>query len=196
MNDIILLSESLESIVRLSDEDAGSLLKALATGNTDQLSGIASIVYPLIKGQVDRMVAMREKNRQNGRLGGRPKKNPEETQTKPKQNPTETYSKGPVPVPLPVPIKESPTEIRKDRFTPPTTAEVAEYITENHLNVNAERFVAYYESVGWKVGGKAKMKDWKAAVRNWAARDKKETYGRERIDYDAEINRMTYGVAT
>ncbi|MCW3808159.1 hypothetical protein, partial [Plebeiibacterium marinum] len=25
----------------------------------------------------------------------------------------------------------------------------------------------YYESVGWLVGGKTKMKDWKAAARNW-----------------------------
>ena len=36
--------------------------------------------------------------------------------------------------------------------------------------MDAERFVDYYSSVGWKVG-KNPMKDWKAAVRAWSRRD-------------------------
>ena len=32
----------------------------------------------------------------------------------------------------------------------------------------------YYQSNGWRVG-KQKMKDWKAAVRNWARREKEYT---------------------
>jgi hypothetical protein len=32
--------------------------------------------------------------------------------------------------------------------------------------VDPERFFAYYESNGWKVGRNA-MKDWRAAVRTW-----------------------------
>lgn len=38
--------------------------------------------------------------------------------------------------------------------------------------VDPQRFVDFYASKGWKVG-KEPMKDWKAAVRNWANRDKK-----------------------
>ena len=57
------------------------------------------------------------------------------------------------------------------RFAKPTLEEVQAYITEKGYSVDAERFVDYYESNGWKVGKNA-MKDWKAAVRNWNKTDK------------------------
>lgn len=57
------------------------------------------------------------------------------------------------------------------RFAPPTTEDVAEYAGSKGLTIDAQRFVDFYESKGWMVG-KNKMKDWKAAVRNWCARDK------------------------
>ena len=49
---------------------------------------------------------------------------------------------------------------------PPKIEMVEKYITEHNYNVSAEAFMDYYESKGWLVG-KAKMKDWQAAVRNW-----------------------------
>lgn len=52
------------------------------------------------------------------------------------------------------------------RFKKPTLEELQEYILEKHYNVDAEKFLDYYESNGWKVG-KNSMKDWKATVRNW-----------------------------
>ena len=53
-----------------------------------------------------------------------------------------------------------------NRFTPPTLAEVQAYCKERGNNVDAQRFIDYYTSNGWKVG-RNKMKDWKAAVRTW-----------------------------
>lgn len=52
------------------------------------------------------------------------------------------------------------------RFQPPTLSEVRAYCQERQNNVDAERFIDYYTSNGWKVG-KNPMKDWKAAVRTW-----------------------------
>ncbi len=52
------------------------------------------------------------------------------------------------------------------RFTPPTVQQVQEYVDEKGYHIDAERFVDYYTSNGWKVG-KNSMKDWKAAVRTW-----------------------------
>ena len=52
------------------------------------------------------------------------------------------------------------------RFIPPTLDEVKAYCKERKNNVDADRFIDYYTSNGWQVG-KNKMKDWKAAVRNW-----------------------------
>ena len=64
-------------------------------------------------------------------------------------------------------------ESKRKRFVPPTQEEVEEYTKEKGYTISAERFIAYYESNGWKVG-RNPMKDWKAAVRNWAARDRGE----------------------
>ena len=54
------------------------------------------------------------------------------------------------------------------RFAPPTNEEVLSYMVEKGANnkQEAEKFCDYYSSKGWLVG-KAKMKDWKASVRNW-----------------------------
>lgn len=54
----------------------------------------------------------------------------------------------------------------RTKFQPPTIDEVKAYCAERHNSVNAERFIDYYTSNGWKVG-KNPMKDWKAAVRTW-----------------------------
>lgn len=54
----------------------------------------------------------------------------------------------------------------KGRFTPPLLQEVKYYCEERKNTVNVDKFHAFYESKGWMVG-KNKMKDWKAAVRNW-----------------------------
>lgn len=59
------------------------------------------------------------------------------------------------------------------RFAPPTLENVMGYCQEKGYDVDAERFIDFYESKGWMVG-KNKMKDWRAAVRNWARQDKQD----------------------
>lgn len=62
---------------------------------------------------------------------------------------------------------------KNKRFARPSVSDVEQYRKEAKLNVNAQQFVDYYDSNGWKVGRNA-MKDWKAACRNWARREGKE----------------------
>lgn len=57
-------------------------------------------------------------------------------------------------------------------FKPPTDLEVAQWCAENNIPIDALAFVDHYRSNGWMVG-KSKMKDWHAAARNWARRDRK-----------------------
>lgn len=57
------------------------------------------------------------------------------------------------------------------RFTPPTAEEVRAYGQESGYSVDPGAFIAYYDSNGWKVGGRSQMRDWKAAVRTWWFRD-------------------------
>lgn len=59
----------------------------------------------------------------------------------------------------------------RHRFVPPTADEVKAYCAEKGYALDADRFVDYYTSNGWKVG-KNHMKDWKAAVRSWNGKEK------------------------
>lgn len=60
------------------------------------------------------------------------------------------------------------------KFIKPTLDEIKAYIEEKSLEVDAERFLDYYESIGWKVGRNS-MKDWKATLRNWNRKDNNGT---------------------
>ena len=52
------------------------------------------------------------------------------------------------------------------KFVKPTLQEVKAYCIERGNDVDPERFINHYEANGWMVG-RNKMKDWRAAVRNW-----------------------------
>jgi hypothetical protein len=62
-------------------------------------------------------------------------------------------------------------------FKKPSVENVTNYCYERNKmgknNVDPEAFWDFYESKDWFVG-KSKMKDWKAAVRNWERGDKKK----------------------
>lgn len=64
--------------------------------------------------------------------------------------------------------KVASTQVR--RFKKPTVEEVRAYCEERGNYVDAQQFVNFYESKGWLIG-KTPMKDWKAAVRTWEAKD-------------------------
>ena len=59
---------------------------------------------------------------------------------------------------------------KRKNFIPPTVEEVKEYLDSVGSQVDAESFVAFYESKGWMVG-KNKMKSWKAAIVTWEKRN-------------------------
>lgn len=84
--------------------------------------------------------------------------------------------------------KEKEKEKEKETSTPkhPTVEQVKEYAAKAGINLDAERFVDYYTANGWKVGGRTPMKDWQAAARNWARRDKPKTS--KGFDYENQRN--------
>lgn len=65
-------------------------------------------------------------------------------------------------------------------FTPPTVDEVREYCDKRRNGIDPVLFVDFYETRGWTVG-RGKMKDWRAAVRTWERREKKQK-GAEEFD--------------
>jgi hypothetical protein len=57
---------------------------------------------------------------------------------------------------------------QKEKNKTPTLELVKEYfLFQENTEFEAERYFNYYSSNGWLIGGKSKMKDWKAAARNW-----------------------------
>lgn len=66
------------------------------------------------------------------------------------------------------------------RFCPPTLQEVKNYISEKGYSIDAEAFIAFYESKGWMVG-KNKMKDWRMAIVTWSKRDNERRPARKSV---------------
>lgn len=57
---------------------------------------------------------------------------------------------------------------KKQKFITPTLELVQQYFNEkNKPGIEAEKFFNYFESNGWKIGGRSPMKNWKAAANNW-----------------------------
>lgn len=59
---------------------------------------------------------------------------------------------------------------KKKNFIPPSVEEVKEYLLSVGSKVDAEAFVAFYESKDWMIG-KNKMKNWKSAIVTWEKRN-------------------------
>lgn len=78
---------------------------------------------------------------------------------------------------LTVPNLTKPIYIRA--FAIPTHDEIKTYCNERKNKVDHIKFHDFYTSKGWMVG-KNKMKDWKAAVRNW-----------EKTSFTDEVNKPT-----
>ena len=74
-------------------------------------------------------------------------------------------------------------------FNKPTILEVEDYCILRKNNIDAEAFIAFYESKGWMIG-KNKMKDWKQAIITWEKRQyKKPTMSK----IDSQINEYLKG---
>ena len=211
---IVLMTDerTRKSFEAMSAEDAGNILKGLlrhAAGeeiDTSKWSDLALAVYPLIEGQVDRMTDLREKRSASGRSGGESKAEANRSKaeancSKPVANcskPVANEQQNVAPVPVPIPERETTLTGSKEkaRFTPPTAEEVERYAAEKGLAIDAQRFVDFYTSKGWRVGS-SPMKDWRAACRNWCARNAKDppqkksapvfNFTQRQTDYDAML---------
>lgn len=84
----------------------------------------------------------------------------------PKSNPIQSN-------PNPNPNTSKAAAPTRTRFVKPSVEEVTTYCREKGYGIDAQHFVDYYDSNGWKVG-KNPMQDWKATVRSWARRDGKD----------------------
>lgn len=91
---------------------------------------------------------------------------------------------------------EASPRTQQPKFQKPTVAQITEYIHDlsvsgADITFSANKFYDHYESNGWMVG-KNRMKDWKAAVRTWASKDKNKMGEAKKpaIDYKARVEEL------
>lgn len=155
-----------DAIAGLPPEEYKKVMQAIIgyalDGTEPTAGGIEYTVFCLVKPQID----ANNKRYENGKKGGRPitKQEPNNNQdvTNPQPNVYVNVNDND--------IKKKDTNVSKEkasRFKPPTVTEVENYCREKEYRIDCERFVDFYRSKDWMVG-KNKMKDWRAAVRNWA----------------------------
>lgn len=97
-NSFIFQPSYLDAVERLDEMEMYKTLYAIVkygvTGvMPDNINNITQFALDLIKPNIDASIKKYKAQKENGKKGGRPKKNPTETQTKPNKNPTETQVK-------------------------------------------------------------------------------------------------------
>lgn len=175
-----------EAVKELPPEEFKKSVCAIMNYGLDEIepgtSGIEKTIYLLTKPQID----ANNKRYVNGKKGGRkpnqeeteaePNRNQEGTKEEPKLNQEGTEAEPNVNVNVNDNVNDNVNvndkeSIRRTKFVPPTPKEVSGYCADKGYTIDAERFIDFYESKGWFVG-KNKMKDWRAAVRNWGRSEK------------------------
>ena len=167
MRDSIVFYRSFyEAIKEIPLEEQGVVYNAIygyaLDGVEPELTGIAKAIFLLVKPQIDANNTRYE----NGKKGGKPKTNQNETKTEPKPNQDVTETEPNVNENVNVNENDLKENIKRKVFAKPTVEEVKAYCAERKNNVDPDKFIDFYESKGWLIG-KNPMKDWKASVRTW-----------------------------
>lgn len=186
------------AIEKMNNEQAGELIKAIYAfqKNPDVVPEDPAIafVFEIIKQKLEednkRYEEVCAARSEGGKKGGRPKANASDKKqmVSEESNKSKCFSekakKADNDNEYDNDLKENTLEgVKEKRFAPPTLENVSEYCREmGYTNVDAVCFIDFYTSNGWMVG-KNRMKDWKAAVRNWDRREKNP----QRQDGAAEV---------
>ena len=167
------------------ETQADYLMALLRYAFDDELpssNGVATAMFLLVKPNLDKSLRLSDAGRKGGQASGKgdaslPEALPkgDASQSQPEIGSMDIGdmdigSKENISPPINIPPKgDAPQKTKK--FVPPSVEDVQEYCLQNCISIDAEQFVDFYASKGWKVGSQS-MEDWKAAVRNWARRDR------------------------
>ena len=177
-----------EALKNLPKRDQTAVLMAVIGYALDEtepaLSGVPLSVFTLIRPTLD-SGRNKAKNRMNkrgtneGQSENKQETNQEQTRKegekeKEKEGESEIEVEGENDSSLPPPPLSGG---RSKRFVPPTVEEVQTYCRERNNGIDAAAVIDFYAARGWKYGQGRPMVDWKAAVRTWESREKKQENG-------------------
>lgn len=152
-------------------------------------NGLLDGMFLQIRFSIDEAKAKRSTNRENGSRGGAPKGNKNACKNNRKQpNSIEIKQNNPN---VNVNVNDNVISSNEDkaksvsRFVAPTLAEIQEYCKEKGFNVDAASIYDHYTANGWVQGKNKPIKDWRAAVRQWARREGEFSKPQPQINNDA-----------
>lgn len=154
-------------------------------------NGLLDGMFLQMRFSIDEAKAKRSTNRENGSRGGAPKGNKNACKNNRKQpNSTENKQNNPnvnVNDNVNANVISSNEDKAKSvsRFVAPTLDEIQGYCKEKGFNVDAASIYDHYTANGWVQGKDKPIKDWKAAVRQWARREGEFTKPQLQITNDA-----------
>ena len=157
---LVLFPEVLQITRKFTDAQFGALIRAVFSYRFggEEYSGddmAIDVAFQAIANQVDRLKEYSEINEKNAagsesKQGGAECSEMQENHPPILSNPIQS-----------VPIQSDPVEDTgaqsakppaRTRFSPPSVQEIEEYCREKGFLLDAERFVDYYASIGWRVG--------------------------------------------
>jgi hypothetical protein len=173
-NSFILYTEQKAVIDKLTDEQAGRLIKAIyahETGEEMELDSILDLVITPFLTSLERNTEKYQKRVETNKKNIAKRWNEDDTKntngkngiqndtndTNGNDSDSDSDSDN---------VNDLKENTKRKVFAKPTVEEVKAYCTERKNNVDANKFIDFYESKGWLIG-KNPMKDWKACVRTW-----------------------------
>lgn len=183
-NSFILYTEQKAVIDKLTDEQAGKLIKAIyahETGEEMELDAILDLVITpfltVLEKDKEKYAEKCEKRAQAGAKGGKQRVANQANATFAKQTQANDSKTKQTQANQADNEYDNDNDFKKENikrksttqakaFVKPTVEEVKAYCVERKNNVNPDKFIDFYESKGWLIG-KNPMKDWKACVRTW-----------------------------
>lgn len=173
-NSFILYTEQKAVIDKLTDEQAGKLIKAIyahETGEDYNLDAILDLVITPFLTSLERNTEKYQKRVETNKKNIAKRWNNDDTKNTNGndgiQNDTsDTNGNDSDSVSDNDNVNDLKENTKRKVFAKPTAEEVKAYCAERKNNVDANKFIDFYESKGWLIG-KNPMKDWKACVRTW-----------------------------
>lgn len=198
----VLFTKIIEVTRALTDEQKGRLFQAILdyqeSGEVPEMDTLTRIAFLPIKHDMDICTENREKVLEQKREAGRAsaerrsaKGNTVEQRSTPSNDNVNVNVND---IDKETSSNEDAKKVPQKRFVKPTLEEVAAYCLEKGYSVDAEAFISYYDSNGWRVG-RNPMRDWKAATRNWHQREKERPSGRSptKVNFDQRQDDLPTG---
>lgn len=186
----------------LNDAEWGRLVKAMLvyrlSGETVRLCGNERSLFSGEKLKIDRKAEAEERRREKPKdrvtryraLHSVTERYPPPPFSPPSPSPSPSPPTPPVslspsstPVLTPAPKEKPPKGGKKKGPMPPSLDEVSAYCLDRKNGIDPEAFLDFYTANGWMQGKGKPIVDWKATVRTWEKKRKKES-GQRIYDYE------------